>query len=109
MIELIMRLANEYVFIRVQGTNVVFGNSTQGKYVAPIENLRLSDAGIIKEFPELKHNPERKKIAVERFKKRIKELPNEKERAKYVVKDLKKHGYELFKVQQQGMRATNEI
>lgn len=109
MIELIMRLVNEIIFVRVEGTNVQFGSSSQGNYIAPIENLRLSEAGIIKEFPDLKNNPEKKRIAILRFKEKIKELPTEKERAKYIIKDLRKHGYTLIKAQQQGMRPTNEL
>lgn len=82
----------EIVTIRIVGTDVYFRNGDfQG--FAPISLLRFDLNGVLKEFPDLKDNPEWRKIAMERFIQHVKSLGSEQLVDEYVVKDLEKHGY----------------
>lgn len=104
MIDLLFRFGPDVIFVRVDGTNLSFGNTSFGAQIAPIDGLRLNQAGVIKEFPELKDNPQWREEAITRFKNRIKELPDEDQRAKYVIEDLKKYGYIPWKMKKIGFR-----
>lgn len=101
---MIFHFGPDVVLIKVEGNNVKFGNTSYGAQLTSIDGLKLSKAGVIKEFPELKDSPLWKEEAIFRFKKHIKRLNTERAKAKYISEDLKKHGYVLKKVQQAGQR-----
>jgi hypothetical protein len=103
MIGLIFKFASELVEVRVEGINVYFRTSQLQRF-ATIDGLKLDKSGVIKEFPDLKDNEEWKKIAVERFKEKIKSYNTEMERADYIIEDLKKFGYKPLYRQRQGFR-----
>jgi len=107
MIDLAFLKGTETVGIKVLGKTIQFCKM-QGAFFryAPIEGLKLSTAGILQEFPDLKGKPERtiKKIAIKRFKEHINGLRTEKQVQDYVIKDLKKHGYKIKAIKRAGFR-----
>ena len=107
MITLVFQKQTQVIAIVIQGHSVMFGEvRAGGTYFAPIEGLKLSIAGILKEFPDLEGKPveEIKREAIKRFKEKIKSFGSEKEIAEYIVDDLGKHGYVLKIVQKKGFR-----
>ena len=93
MIDLIFYHGTEVIFIRVTEGSIKFTTSSQKNIWSSIEGLKLSKEGVIKEFPELKDNPEWKAEAIKRFKEHIMSMKTEDERVEYIIKDLKSHGY----------------
>ena len=104
MIDLVFHFGADVVLVKIDGTNVLFGNSSQGGQIAPIQNLKLSKSGVIKEFPDLKDNANWHEEAAKRFKEKIKSLKSEDERAEYIIEDLKKFGYTPRFKQRRGCR-----
>lgn len=103
MINATFKLGGDVMSIKIEGANLFFFDVATGQ-VAPIEGLRLSKAGVLKEFPDLKDEIEWKKIAIKRLKNHIKELSNEEERLIYVKDELIKFGYEPLMYQKSGFR-----
>ena len=94
MIDVIMRMGPEFIIVRIQGHNISFGAKTgNNPLMATIDNIYLSHAGVIREFPELKDEPNWRVEAIAKFKDKIRELDNEEDIYKYVVGDLKKFGW----------------
>ncbi len=104
MIDLIFYFGNDIVFIRVRGYSVMFANSAQGSQWCPIDGLKLSKDGVIKEFPDLEFDADWHNEAVRRFKDKLLVLKNEKAIADYVIKDLRSFGYTPKFYQEQGFR-----
>lgn len=105
MIDLLFHFAGDHIFVRIEGTNVTFGNTAQGAFMAPLKGLRLNREGVMKEFPDLKDNLDWQRIAIERFNDKIKKLPNEKSRSDYIIEDLTLlHHYKLKYRKIAGMR-----
>jgi len=101
-IRAVFRLGGELVSTIVDGTNVMFLDSNG--VVTTIEGLKISKSGVIKEFPELENNEEWRKIAIERFKEKIKGFNNELEKTMYIKEELSKFGYEPKFFQRAGFR-----
>ena len=93
MIEVILYFGTEIVMVRVREGKVTFCSSSNGAVEATIDGIKLSRAGVIKEFPDLKDNPLWKEEGINRFKEKIQELSSEEAIAEYVIMDLKKFGY----------------
>ena len=74
MIELMFKLAGDYILVRIMGNNVLFANTAYGAQMASIDGLKISKEGAVKEFPDLKDNEQWKEIAIKRFKDKIKTL-----------------------------------
>ena len=104
MIDLIFYFGNDIVFIRVRGNSVMFANSAQGAQWSPIDGLRLSKAGVVKEFPDLEFDADWHDVAIRRFKNKLTKLSNEKAVADYIINDLKNFGYVPKFYQEQGFR-----
>jgi len=104
MIELIFYFGSEIILVRVTHNDITFSNSAFGNLYAPIENLKLSKAGVIKEFPELELEEDWKEQAIERFKRKVSSLETLDKKAEYIIEDLKKHGYIPRYKQRQGFR-----
>ena len=100
----VFRLGGEIISVIIDNDNVMFldGNGV----VTTIEGLKLSKGGVLKEFPELENNEEWRKIAIERFKEKIKSLNGEMEKTTYIKDELTKHGYEAKFYQRAGFRPT---
>ena len=79
-------------------------NDFEFSYFDSNTGLKLNYSGTIKEFPDLKDNLDWRKIAIERFKKRIREMNNEEEISQYIINDLKKYGYIPKLKQKKGFR-----
>lgn len=107
MIDLLFRQGTEYVIIRINGTNLLFGSTSYGNQLVPLKNLRLSEQGILKEHPDLKGNPQMKTIAMQRFFTKLKKFKTEREREQYIIQDLSNHGFEIKKRQVAGGRMEN--
>lgn len=104
MIELIMLYGTEVVLVRVKGKSVDFGSTSFGAKLANIDGLKLSHAGVVKEFPDLKGNENWRKEAIKRFKNKIASINDEREIAEYIMQDLKKYGYKPKYIQKAGFR-----
>ena len=108
--ELIFRLADDYVIVKIKNGQVLFSNSnTNFQRFVPIDGIMLNREGIIKEFPDLKGLPdsEMRKEAIDRFKKHIKEFNTEDEIKEYIIMELKKYGYICEKIKKEGFRAIS--
>jgi hypothetical protein len=101
MIILFLKRLREVISIKIEGTKIGF-SQLQGRNViySDISGLKLSIAGIIRQFPDLadKDAKEIRKEGVKRFKEHLISLGSEEKIAKYLIDDLKKWGYELVKV-----------
>lgn len=103
MIGIIFGFGSETLEVRVMGNDVYFRTS-QFMQFTTIDGLKLSKVGVIKEFPDLKGNDDWNKIAISRFKEKIKKMNNEKEAAEYLIEDLRKYGYKPLYMQKKGFR-----
>lgn len=104
MITVMMRYGGEMVIIQISGNSVMFGETTQGARLAPIECLHLDKRGVEKEFPDLIGKENWRTEAIDRFKKHLASMPSDKERARYIMDDLAKHGYQPYAIQESGRR-----
>jgi hypothetical protein len=104
MIQLIFEFLGDVELVIVDGHKVLFGNTSFGSKLATIDGLQLDYNGVIREFPDLELEKDWRKIAIERFKKKINEFPSERDVALYVVDELKKFGHIPIKMQMDGFR-----
>jgi hypothetical protein len=91
--DIIFNFGNEVILVKIDGSNITFGNTSYGAYMAPISGLQLSYDGTILEYPDLKDDPSWREKAIERFKEKIKQMETEKEIEEYIINDLKRYGY----------------
>lgn len=105
MINLYFEQGGETIIVGIAGDNLTFGRLGAG-IMAPIEGLKLSYDGCIKEFPDLADKINWREEAIVRFKKHIRTLIDENSRAIYVIEDLKLHGYTPLAMQRAGFRAV---
>jgi hypothetical protein len=103
MIGIIFSFGSEIVEVRIQDSNCFFRTSQLQRF-ATIEGLKLDKEGTIKEFPDLEGNEDWNKIAIGRFKEKMKSLKSEQEQAKYIIEDLSKYGYVPKYMQRAGFR-----
>jgi len=78
------------------------GMGVENRY--PINSLKFSKEGVIKEFPDLKDDKDWKAKAIERFHVKFRKLSTDQDRENYLIKDLGKHGYIAIYKQKQGHR-----
>jgi len=103
MIKGTFKFGGDIVEVIVDNTNLLF-HDTHSQMTTSLEGLRLSKAGVLTEFPDLKDVKDWKKIALKRLKEYIKKMKSEKEKLEYVKKELSKHGYEPLYYQKGGYR-----
>lgn len=103
MIQVLFELGGTRVGVEIEGESVIFFDY-QSLLKSPLEGLKLSYEGTIKEFPDLKDNPEWRSIATQRFKDHVKSLENEDKRCEYVISELKKIGYKPLYKHKKGFR-----
>ncbi len=72
--------------------------------ITTLEGLRFSKVGVLKEFPDLKDNPDWKIKAINRLKEHMKNKKTEMEKMLYVKEELNKFGYECLFYQRAGHR-----
>lgn len=104
MIQVLFEFGGQKKGIEVEGDRVVFFDF-QTLLKSEIDGLQLSYEGVIKEHPDLKENPEWRRIAIERFKNHIKSFKTEEERVDYLIEDLRKWGYIPLYKQKKGFRS----
>ena len=104
MIEIMFRYVQDYVIVKIEGNSILFGNTAYGAMMASIDGMKLSQTGVIKEFPDLKDSPLWREEAIYRFKQKIKDMSGEEEISKYIIEDLKKYGYIPLYKQRAGFR-----
>ena len=102
-IQCVFQQGSNRMAIRIIGSNVLFIDLSSNM-LSPIEGLKLSRQGVIKEYPDLKDNPQWKQIAIERFVKKIKELPSEEKRSEWLIEEMKEMGYTPLYKQRNGWR-----
>ncbi|UCD20530.1 MAG: hypothetical protein JSW08_01995 [archaeon] len=108
MINLVFRGGGTILVVSIKPDGELWFGQQMGGFVkyAPIEGLKLNWAGIIKEFPDLEDKPaeEAQKIAIQRFKKKLKEQKTEKQKIAFVRKEMAECGYTLEVIQKKGFR-----
>ena len=104
MIDVIFYFGAEVILVRVHNGNLLFKSSTFGNVWGTIDGLKLSKAGVEKEFPDLVNDDQWNTKAIERFKAKIGTMKDEKEIANYLIQDLKSHGYIPKFYQEAGFR-----
>ncbi len=72
--------------------------------ITSINGIRFSKAGVLKEFPDLKNDPDWKTKAIDRLKEHMKKKQTEMEKMLYVKEELNKFGYEALFYQRAGHR-----
>jgi len=98
-------MGTEVVEVRiVDGNQLYFRSSGYGGAFAPIESIRLTKEGAVKEFPDLAGDVEWKSKSIDRLKKHLESLSSDDEKIKYIINDLSKYGYIPYAIQKQGHR-----
>ena len=87
--------------IKINGNDLLFSDSGTGWF--PIEGLRLSADGVMKENPDLADNPNWRGEAIRRFKEKFKDIPDA-EKVAYVIEEMKKFGWSAKTIKKDGFR-----
>jgi len=103
MINAQFKLGGEITCVKVEGNGLVFMDVGTGM-ATPVEGLKFSRAGVMIEHPDLKDNPDWRKIAIERLKEYMKTYKLEIDKMFYVKDELIKFGYEPLHYQKSGFR-----
>lgn len=104
MIEALFKFANNHILITIKNKKVFFANTASGNKQSEIDNLKLDQVGVVREFPDLAGKADWKQEAIKRFKEKINLMENEDEILTYIVEELKKFGYEPMYKQKPGFR-----
>lgn len=104
MIGMLFSLGSEVVEVRVHQSEIYFKSSAYGAQFVPIEGLHLSRRGVLKEFPELIEDENWRGKAIERLRKKIKDMDNEDKQIEYIKKELTSLGYKPIALQKAGFR-----
>ena len=104
MIDLIFYYGTDIILVKINGKQVLFGNSAYGQFLAPFEKLNIDKSGVMKEFPDLKDDKDWRLKAVERFYNHIYSLETEEAISDYIIDDLRKFGYIPKYRQRKGFR-----
>ena len=97
------KLAGDLVSVKIEGNSLAFFDISTGQ-MTTLEGLRMSKAGVLKEFPDLKHEIDWRKIAIERLKTHMKTIETEMKKMNYIKGELIKFGYEPLHYQKSGFR-----
>jgi len=103
MIKTTFRSGGDIIEVIIKGNELLFYN-THSQMTTTIEGLKLSKAGVIKEFPDLENDEEWKKKGLERFKEHFKKIKGETKKMLYIKDELKKYGYVPLFYQRAGHR-----
>lgn len=106
MIEAIFLFGPDVILVRIEGHNILFGNTAFGAQLTTIDGLQLSKRGVEEEFPDLVDNPLWREEAIRRFKENVKSIKGEKAILAYVKRELEPHGYFLKRYHQNGYRTV---
>ncbi len=92
MIKVTFLFGGSFIEVIIKGNDILFYDPSSNM-TTTIEGLRLSKAGVLKEFPDLKREPDWRKKAATRFKDKIKEMKSETLKKEYIIRELQKQGY----------------
>lgn len=109
MIGIIFQQGTEIIEIRIDGKVLLFRLKKEGNHFVTIDNLKLSREGCIKEHPDLKDNPNWRRITIKRFKDKINSYEKEIDKLAYLIEDLKQFGFIPLYYQRQGHRPIKLI
>ena len=98
------KFGSETVIVVVKGNKVLFGNTNDGARLAPIQGLKLSYVGAVREHPDLEVRDDWREETIKRFEKKCKSYKTESEVGNYIIEDLRKHGYLPLMKQKKGFR-----
>lgn len=108
MINVLFQQQQKVIAIKIEGKHLTFATlqGFQTPQYTTIDGLKLDIGGILQEFPDLqdKEPKEIKKIAIERFKKKLTKFQSEMSIKDYLVEDLKKYGFKFKGYQKKGHR-----
>ncbi len=102
MIKGTFRIGGNLMEVIIRENELLFLDSSG--QITSIEGLKLNQAGVIKEFPDLKGDSEWRKKSIERLKNHIKNLETEDKKIEYIRKELEKYGYTPLIKQRAGHR-----
>ena len=103
MIHAQFKLASEVVGIVIKKDDLLFQDVSTGM-ITTLNGLKLSRAGVLIEYPDLKEEKDWRKIAIERLKKHMKSYKKETDQLDYIKLELIKFGYEPLFYQRAGFR-----
>jgi len=103
MINATFQVDSDLISVKIEGNNLAFFDVGTG-LMTTLEGIKFSKAGVLKEFPDLKDNPDWKLISMERLKNHIKSFKTEMEKINYVKDELIKFGYKALFYQVAGFR-----
>ena len=103
MINANFKLGGEIIMIKVEANNLGFFDVGSGQ-MTTIEGLRMSKAGVLKEFPDLKNDADWRIKSITRLKKHLKSIEKEMDKMIYVKDELIKFGYEPLSYTKAGFR-----
>lgn len=105
--KLTFQKGGDIIEVKIHNQNVMFTTAASNfsEYV-PLDALKLSTPGIIKEFPDLEGKPPAviRQEALKRWKIKLSGLGGEVEIKKYVVKELEMQGFQLIMIKREGFR-----
>lgn len=107
MLSILFKLGTQLIEVKVIPPEVYFAEVKGHKGVfVPIDRLKLSRNGIIKEFPDLASYDEEdmKREAIKRFKAKIAKMDKIEEIGKYIINELRPYGYIPTVWQKNGFR-----
>lgn len=103
MIKASFKLGSEVIEVIIGTQGLLFFDVSSG-VITPIQGLKLSKSGVLKEFPDLENDEEWDKKAVKRLKKHLQKIQSEDGKINYVIEELRKHGYQPLYKQRGGHR-----
>jgi hypothetical protein len=103
MIKITLKFGGDVFEAIIRGNELFFSDVSSG-VITTIEGLRLSKAGVLKEFPDLKDDRDWRLKAIQRFKEKIKTIPTEDKTIEYVKEELIKFGWTPLIKQRAGWR-----
>ena len=96
------RLGGDIMEVIIKGKDIMFSDDTG--MITTIDGLKLSKAGVIEEFPDLKDKKNWREEGLKRFKAHLKSISGEMGKTNYVKDELSKSGYEPMFYQPAGWR-----
>jgi len=105
--ELTFALGGEIVIVKIDGKNILFSDAYSNFQIfSPFEKLRLTEDGMLKEFPDLKNlsYEDMREETIKRFKERINKMETEGQVKDYVIKEMENMSYKLQTIRREGFR-----
>lgn len=104
MIDVLFYFGESVVIVKIKGRQIFFGHNLQGAMLAPLKDMQLNRAGVLREFPDLTTAEDWREQAIERFQAHVDRMKTEEDIAHYVIDDLRKFGYIPKMIQRAGFR-----